>query len=130
MYKIKDNLTRLAVKLFFTDKEIDEAYRKQLHDRTDYIMLQKFGNNSVRIDNIDIHIAKSEFTEANKYEPNEWNNFPDIVPPEPGSYITIADMTNLTDFSYVIDYWTGTCWINTNNNNVRAYRAIPKYKAK
>lgn len=130
MYTIKDNLTRLAVKVFFTDKEIDEAYRKQLLDRTDYIMLQKFGNDSVKIGNIDIHIAKSEFTETNKYKSDEWNSFPDVVPPEPGSYITIVDMTDLTDFAYVIDYWTGSNWINTNNDDVKAYRAVPKYEAK
>ena len=59
MYKIKDNLTRLALNVFFTDKEIDAAYREQEHDKTNYVLLQKF-DNTVNITNINIHINKKE----------------------------------------------------------------------
>ena len=55
MYKIKDNLTRLAINVFFTDKEIDAAYKEQEHDKTNYVLLQKF-DNTVNITNINLII--------------------------------------------------------------------------
>ncbi|MFR7882328.1 MAG: hypothetical protein ACLU5J_13275 [Christensenellales bacterium] len=57
MYKIKDNLTRLALNIFFSDKEIDAAYKEQEHDKTNYVLLKKF-DNDVNITNISIHINK------------------------------------------------------------------------
>lgn len=79
MYKIKDNLTRLALNVFFSDKEIDEAYKKQEHDKTNYILLQKF-NNTVNITNISININKKEFKKI-EYNPNDWNKLSEVNPP-------------------------------------------------
>lgn len=79
MYKIKDNLTRLAINVFFSDKEIDAAYKEQEHDKTNFVLLQKV-RNTINITNIEININKNQFKKV-EYNPNDWNKLYEVTPP-------------------------------------------------
>lgn len=127
MYKIKDNLTRLAINVFFTDKEIDAAYREQEHDKTNYVLLQKF-DNAVNITNINIHINKKEFKKI-EYNPNDWNKLFEVTPPsiKDKKYILFIGFTPDGEPLYVFDTWNFELnkFYYHENNEVKAYREIP-----
>lgn len=127
MYKIKDNLTRLAINVFFTDKEIDAAYREQEHDKTNYVLLQKF-DNAVNITNINIHINKKEFKKI-EYNPNDWNKLFEVTPPsiKDKKYILFIGFTPDGEPLYVFDTWNFELnkFYYHENDEVKAYREIP-----
>lgn len=127
MYKIKDNLTRLAINVFFTDKEIDTAYREQEHDKTNYVLLQKF-DNTVNITNINIHINKKEFKKI-EYNPNGWNKLFEVTPPsiKDKKYILFIGFTPDGEPLYVFDIWNFELnkFYYHENDEVKAYREIP-----
>ena len=126
MYKIKDNLTRLAINVFFTDKEIDAAYKEQEHDKTNYVLLQKF-DNIVNITNINIHINKKEFKKI-EYKPNDWNKLFEVTPPpQSKKYIIFKGFNPDGDPIYAFDVWNPNlnkfhCY---SEEEVKAYREIP-----
>lgn len=128
MYKIKDNLTRLALNVFFTDKEIDAAYREQEHDKTNYVLLQKF-DNTVNITNISININKKEFKKI-EYKPNDWNKLDEITPLplyEGKKYLLFIGFTKDGEPLYVFDTWNANLnkFFCYENDEVKAYREIP-----
>lgn len=127
MYKIKDNLTRLAINVFFTDKEIDAAYKEQENDKTNYILLQKF-DNTVNITNISININKKEFKKI-EYKPNDWNKLNEVTPPpiQGKRYLIFRGFTADGEPLYVFDVWNSDlnkfyCY---SEEEVKAYREIP-----
>ena len=127
MYKIKDNLTRLAVNVFFTDKEIDAAYREQEHDKTNYVLLQKY-DNTVNIANIHINIYKKEFKKI-EYKSNDWNKLDEVTPPssiEGKIYLLFIGFTKAGDPLYVFDTWNANLnkFFCYENDEVKAYREI------
>lgn len=127
MYKIKDNLTRLAINVFFTDKEIDAAYKEQEHDKTNYVLLQKF-DNTVNITNINIHINKKEFKKI-EYNLNGWNKLFEVTPPsiKDKKYILFIGFTPDGEPLYVFDTWNFELnkFYYHENAEVKAYREIP-----
>lgn len=126
MYKIKDNLTRLAINVFFTDKEIDTAYKEQEHDKTNYVLLQKT-KNTVNITNISININKNEFKEI-KYNPNDWNKLYEVTPPsQTKKYIIFRGYTPDGDPLYSFDIWDANLnkFHYYSEEEIKAYREIP-----
>lgn len=126
MYKIKDNLTRLALNVFFSDKEIDAAYKKQEHDKTNYVLLQKF-NNTVNITNISININKNQFKKV-EYNPNDWNKLYEVTPPsvKDKKYLIFVGFTPDGEPLYVFDTWNPDlnkfhCY---SEEEVKAYREV------
>lgn len=86
MWKIKYPEIKQKTNQFFTDKEIDNACAKQMHDGTDQILLSKgLAKKSNSTSNIEITIPKNEFEIV--YNPNDWNPFPCVRPPECGEYL-------------------------------------------
>lgn len=126
MYKIKDNLTRLAINVFFTDKEIDAAYKEQEHDKTNFVLLQKV-KNTVNITNIEININKNQFKKV-EYNPNDWNKLSEVTPPpQSKKYIIFRGFNPDGDPLYVFDIWDAKmnkfyCY---SEEEVKAYREIP-----
>lgn len=126
MYKIKDNLTRLTLNVFFTDKEIDAAYKEQEHDKTNYVLLQKF-NNAVNITSINIHINKKEFKKI-EYNPNGWNKLFEVTPPtQSKEYIIFRGFTDDGQPLYAFDVWNPNLnkFHYHKDDEVKAYREIP-----
>ena len=127
MYKIKDNLTRLAVNVFFTDKEIDAACKEQENDKTNYVLLQKF-DNTVNITNISININKKEFKKI-EYNPNDWNKLFEVTPPNNKNkkYIIFKGFTADRQPLYVFDVWNPDLnkFYYCEDDEVKAYREIP-----
>lgn len=127
MYKIKDNLTRLAINVFFTDKEIDAAYKEQEHDKTNFVLLQKV-RNTINITNIEININKNQFKKV-EYNPNDWNKLSEVTPPpiKGKKYIIFRGFNPDGDPLYVFDIWDADlnkfyCY---SEEEIKAYREIP-----
>lgn len=125
MYKIKDNLTRLAINVFFTDKEIDAAYKEQEHDKTNYVLLQKT-KNTVNITNIEIIINKNQFKKV-EYNPNDWNKLYEVTPPpQTKKYIIFRGFTPDGDPLYSFDVWDANLnkFHYYSEEEIKAYREI------
>ena len=60
------------------------------------------------------------------YNPDGWNDFPDVIPPESGYYLAFCD----SPFAYFTGYWATpskgsmSSWANA---GITAFRAIPKH---
>lgn len=127
MYKIKDNLTRLALNVFFSDKEIDAAYKEQEHDKTNFVLLQKV-RNTINITNVEIIINKNQFKKV-EYNPNGWNKLFEVTPPsiKDKKYILFIGFTPDGEPLYVFDTWNFELnkFYYHENDEVKAYREIP-----
>ena len=122
MWKIKYPEIKKKTNQFFTDKEIDHECVRQMHDGTDTILLRKgLAKKSNSTSNIEITIPKNEFEIV--YNPNGWNPFPCVRPPECGEYlVTFKD----EDADYVQqNYFDMLGRWETAHSDVIAFRALP-----
>lgn len=122
MWKIKYPEIKQKTNQFFTDKEIDNECVKQMHDGTDHILLRKgLAKKSNSTSNIEITIPKNEFEIV--FNPNGWNPFPCVRPPECGEYlVTFKD----EDADYVQqNYFDNLGRWETAHSDVIAFRALP-----
>ena len=70
-----------------------------------------------------ITFSEKCFKRTLRYRPNEWNPFPEVIPPAEGEYIvTIRHEGKLVTSS---KYWTGDFWIRFHDSIV-AFRALPE----
>lgn len=127
MWKIKYPEIKQKTNQFFTDKEIDIACAKQMHDGTDQILLSKGlakKSNSTSI--IEITIPKNEFEIV--YNPNGWNPYPTVRPPVDGEkWLTQDEDGNLDIRSFVRTFEEGIdySWENQDDILIVAFRSLP-----
>lgn len=118
MWKIKDPELKRKVNQFFTDEEINAECKRCINDE-DSEFLCFF------MDGIDIqfHIRKGYFEEVPEYNPDDWNPFPEVNPPECGEYlVTFKD----EDADYVQqNYFDNLGKWETAHSDVIAFRALP-----
>lgn len=88
IYRLKDRelqrkLDALSDALRFSDR-LQKSCQEQNSDKADYIFV-RFGNFVLKEDGdqpcYTAHILKSDIEEYEEYNPNDWNNFPEVTPP-------------------------------------------------
>ena len=117
MWKIKDPELKRKINQFVSDEEIDRICRCDMMDSFDCIFF------SFEDDCISIRIDKSFFEEFPEYNPDGWNPFPEVNPPECGEYlVTFKD----EDSDYVQqNYFDMLVRWGTAHSDVIAFRALP-----
>ena len=117
MWKIKDPELKRKMNQFISDEGIDEVCRNEMSDSSTYIFF------SFEDDAINFRIDKSYFEEFPEYNPDGWNPFPEVNPPECGEYlVTFKD----EDEDYVQqNYFDMLGRWGTAHSDVIAFRALP-----
>lgn len=118
MWKIKDPELKAKVNAFFSDEEINNAFVKNI-DCYKYFRLSTNINKSCFTFAIDKDLM--EFIPD--YNPDDWNPFPEVNPPECGEYlVTFKD----EDADYVQqNYFDMLGRWGTAHSDVIAFRALP-----
>ena len=118
MWKIKDPELKAKVNAFFSDEEINNAFVKNI-DCYKYFRLSTNINKSCFTFAIDKDLM--EFIPD--YNPDDWNPFPEVNPPECGEYlVTFED----EDADYVQqNYFNNLGKWETAHSDVIAFRALP-----
>ena len=117
MWKIKDPELKRKMNQFISDDGINEVCRNEMADSSTYIFF------SFEDDAYNFRIDKSYFEEFPEYNPDGWNPFPEVNPPECGEYlVTFKD----EDEDYVQqNYFDMQGRWGTAHSDVIAFRALP-----
>lgn len=117
MWKIKDPTLKEKIMQLLSDESIAKRCQDQMTDGSNYILAsdddQKFS----------ISIVKDLFENVPEYNPDAWNPFPEVNPPECGEYlVTFKD----EDADYVQqNYFDMLGRWETAHSDVIAFRALP-----
>lgn len=116
MWKIKDPELKRKMNQFISDEGINQLCKKQMEGISKCIFFFEDSGVSIRID-------KSFFEEFPEYNPDGWNPFPEVNPPECGEYlVTFKD----EDADYVQqNYFDMLGRWETAHSDVIAFRALP-----
>lgn len=116
MWKIKDPELKRKMNQFISDEDINQLCKKQMKGISKCIFFFEDSGVSIRID-------KSFFEEFPEYNPDGWNPFPEVNPPECGEYlVTFKD----EDADYVQqNYFNNLGKWETAHSDVIAFRALP-----
>lgn len=116
MWKIKDPELKRKMNQFISDEGINQLCKKQMEGISKCIFFFEDSGVSIRID-------KSFFEEFPEYNPDGWNPFPEVNPPECGEYlVTFED----EDADYVQqNYFNNLGKWETAHSDVIAFRALP-----
>lgn len=116
MWKIKDPELKRKMNQFISDEGINQLCKKQMEGISKCIFFFEDSGVSIRID-------KSFFEEFPEYNPDGWNPFPEVNPPECGEYlVTFKD----EDADYVQqNYFDMLGRWGTAHSDVIAFRALP-----
>lgn len=116
MWKIKDPELKRKMNQFISDEDINQLCKKQMKGISKCIFFFEDSGVSIRID-------KSFFEEFPEYNPDGWNPFPEVNPPECGEYlVTFED----EDADYVQqNYFNNLGKWETAHSDVIAFRALP-----
>ena len=115
MWKIKDPELKRKMNQFISDEGINQLCKKQMEGISKCIFFFEDSGVSIRID-------KSFFEEFPEYNPDGWNPFPEVNPPECGEYlVTFKD----EDEDYVQqNYFDMQGRWGTAHSDVIAFRAL------
>ena len=116
MWKIKDPELKRKMNQFISDEGINQLCKKQMEGISKCIFFFEDSGVSIRID-------KSFFEEFPEYNPDGWNPFPEVNPPECGEYlVTFKD----EDEDYVQqNYFDMQGRWGTAHSDVIAFRDLP-----
>lgn len=116
MWKIKDPELKRKMNQFISDEDINQLCKKQMKGISKCIFFFEDSGVSIRID-------KSFFEEFPEYNPDGWNPFPEVNPPECGEYlVTFKD----EDADYVQqNYFDMLGRWGTAHSDVISFRALP-----
>ena len=118
MWKIKDLALKDKInQLVVSDDRIATCCREQMKDPTDYISLES------EVFKLSMRVDKDYFEEFPEYNPDGWNPFTEVNPPECGEYlVTFKD----EDADYVQqNYFVRLGRWGTAHSDVIAFRALP-----
>lgn len=71
---------------------------------------------------IEIIFPKREFKRG--YKPNQWNPYPEVTPPEGEDYLVTIE--SFGEYSTMMDYFNNGQWHEFDDEDVRAFRALPE----
>lgn len=129
-YEIINNDVAIILNELFTEKDIEDTLNLQFNDHTDYIIFSKDYPNNDFIYSC-LHVSKKYFKEIFEYNPNEWNKFPNVEPPNSFNfYLVYKKYPETNNFRYIVDYWDpeNKKFTQHGNDFVAAFRKFEPYK--
>lgn len=119
-YRFKNKELFEAVSVIFGKEYVEKELQRQMPDEFDYFILETADHNKI---NSSALIPKEEVESTRVYDPNGWNSFPEVNPPECGEYlVTFKD----EDADYVQqNYFDNLGRWETAHSDVIAFRALP-----
>lgn len=114
-YRFKDKSLEQALNVIYGEEFVEDEVNRQMTNTTSYICFD--------LDHSSTTISKGEIAEINEYNPDAWNPFPEVNPPECGEYlVTFKD----EDADYVQqNYFNNLGKWETAHSDVIAFRALP-----
>lgn len=114
-YRFKDKSLEQALNVIYGEEFVEDEVNRQMTNTTSYIYFD--------LDYSSTTISKGEIAEINEYNPDAWNPFPEVNPPECGEYlVTFKD----EDADYVQqNYFDMLGRWETAHSDVIAFRALP-----
>lgn len=114
-YRFKDKSLEQALNVIYGEEFVEDEVNRQMTNTTSYICFD--------LDHSSTTISKGEIAEINEYNPDGWNPFPEVNPPECGEYlVTFKD----EDEDYVQqNYFDMQGRWGTAHSDVIAFRALP-----
>lgn len=114
-YRFKDKSLEQALNVIYGEEFVEDEVNRQMTNTTSYICFD--------LDYSSTTISKGEIAEINEYNPDAWNPFPEVNPPECGEYlVTFKD----EDADYVQqNYFDMLGRWETAHSDVIAFRALP-----
>lgn len=114
-YRFKDKSLEQALNVIYGEEFVEDQVNRQMTNTTSYICFE--------IDHSSTTISKGEIAEIKEYDPDDWNPFPEVNPPECGEYlVTFED----EDADYVQqNYFNNLGKWETAHSDVIAFRALP-----
>lgn len=114
-YRFKDKSLEQALNVIYGEEYVEDQVNRQMTNTTSYICFD--------LDHSSTTISKGEIAEIKEYDPDDWNPFPEVNPPECGEYlVTFED----EDADYVQqNYFNNLGKWETAHSDVIAFRALP-----
>lgn len=114
-YRFKDKSLEQALNVIYGEEYVEDQVNRQMTNTTSYICFD--------LDHSSTTISKGEIAEIKEYDPDAWNPFPEVNPPECGEYlVTFKD----EDADYVQqNYFDMLGRWETAHSDVIAFRALP-----
>ena len=114
-YRFKDKSLEQALNVIYGEEYVEDQVNRQMTNTTSYICFD--------LDHSSTTISKGEIAEIKEYDPDDWNPFPEVNPPECGEYlVTFEDV----DADYVQqNYFNNLGKWETAHSDVIAFRALP-----
>lgn len=78
-YRFKNKALEQALNVIYEEEYVEDQVDRQMTNTTSYICFE--------LDHSSTTISKTEIAEVKEYNPNGWNPFPDVLPPEGGYYL-------------------------------------------
>lgn len=104
-YKITNERVANLLSKFLTEEDIEYTLDRQFDDNTDIIIFNK--ENLLNIfNNITFNIDKKYFKKVIEYNPEDWNKFSEVLPPNVFNfYLVFKKYPETNNFKYIVDYW-------------------------
>lgn len=104
-YEIINNDVAIILNEMYTEEYIEKTLDSQFKDASDFIAFNKEYPNSNFI-YVGINVYKKFFKKKIEYNPNEWNKFPEVEPPNSFDfYLVYKKYPETNNFRYTVDYW-------------------------
>lgn len=123
MWIINDEKAREFAIAIAPEKEISDAYEYQKNNSNDWVELNVYEGQKA---GATLRIKKALFKEIREYNPNDWNPFPEVKPPQIGQYLVTrlmkTDSGDTCRFMQIAAYEYGHFYMK---NDVIAFRELP-----
>lgn len=124
---------------FLDERDVQEQIKKQWENNSSDIELNASKENGVLIpyasfEDVSVRLifSKNDVAPSFEYKPNEWNCFPQVIPPEKGRYLVTVKYCN-GEIQTEMDWYhpASNSWNTEGPHEVIAFRGLPNpYKLK
>lgn len=123
MWKIKDLALKDKInQLVVSDDRIATCCREQMKDPTDYISLES------EVFKLSMRVDKDYFEEFPEYNPDGWNPYPEILPPEEGEYLITVKIGERSEVR--IGRWgivgCDDEWVGEIQTQIQGFKELPE----
>lgn len=100
-YTFKNKSLEDALYIIFGKECVSAELERQMPDGSSLIVLDIDETDGVEnIFNLHIEFSKKDIEKTPVYDPNDWNPYPEVEPPESGEYVVTLDSGNLAFMRY------------------------------
>lgn len=125
MWVIDDEKARDFITSLVPEEEVSDAYEDQRDNYSDWIVFRLYEGQKA---NAELKVRKSLFKNKRGYEPNKWNPFPEVMPPEDGYYFVTEKLLSYDGkaITNICGYRRENGFISGNKSVITAFRALPE----